>query len=517
MPAGRLEAASITPAGASRPAIEQAAHNHVVEVAKKRKRRQRTSKQAPEEPASTPLEAAPGDTLITGGVADILLKPLTPAASYRAGQSVFFDVVVARRKGVRAKQIRLEIAAAGVSVTGPKGVSTKTANDLTSVDVPLGTRQKLMLEVKVAAPLGPATQESRIAIRLREKEDGPVVGEGGLAFIVTDCATAYHRALGTLYASREAIYAEVLKQVSAADESLPGEWLFAPRKRSKREVDGSRRVLLPPRAECRWSVNTVDFSTRESKRLCKRWAIVDFGAPASVRSMPVIDEEAAANVVRRASIFVASRGAAGDFGKKGRLEWISRRILTDLRGYMQQSPHPAICTGVEVMTRYFVDNAVTLRKELDASSSSVETARRIAAQRLEALAMVLGREPEEPATTASLSLVTPANAAPDDMPPVLDLLGQAGRLLLTDGRRLRLEATARSADKLALLHDLLAEPGGLAHSEAVQPYLADALTSLEAAVYLEAVDARYAGVGAAIFGSISDIEKTHATSCGCAQ
>lgn len=517
MPSGNGQAEALASASMSSRSVEHAAKRNVVEVAKKRKRRQRTSKSTQEEPAPAPLEAAPGDTLITGSVADVLLKPLTPATSYRAGQSVFFDVVIARRKGVRAKEVRLEIAAAGVVVTGPKGVAAKTTDAVTAVEVPLGTRQKLLLELKIAAPETPATQESHIAIRLREKKDAPAAGEGRLTFAVADCATAYHRALGALYATREATYADLLKRVSEVDQSLPGDWLFAPRKRSKREVEASQHVLLPPRAECRWSVNTVDFSTRQSKRLCKRWEIVDPGAPVAGRAMPIIDEAAAASVVRRASSFVANRGAAGDFGKKGKLEWISRRILTDLRIYMQQTPHPAICTGVEVMTSYFVDNAVTLRKELDASTSAVEAARRIASQRLEALAMVLGKEPEEPATTASLSLITPANAAPADAPPTLDLLGQAGRLLLGDAERLRLEAMTRSEGKLTLLHELVSEPAGLTVPEATQPYLADALTALEAAVYLEAADVRYSGVGKAIFGSIADIEKTHAASCGCAQ
>ena len=517
MPAGGARAEALAASGKSPRAIEQAASSAVIEVAKKRKRRQRATKETQEEKAPAPLEAAPGDTLITGSVADVLLKPLTPAASYRAGQSVFFDVVVSRRKVVRAKQVRIEIAAAGVAVTGPKGVSTKTVDDTTIVDVPLGARQNLMLEVKVAALAVPAAKESRIAIRLREQKSGPLAGEGALAFAVADCATSYHQALAGLYAQHKAAYADILKHASEPDESLPGDWLFAPRKRSKRELEAGQRVLLPPRAECRWSVNTVDFSTRESKRLCKRWEIVDIAAPASGPAMPVVDEEAAVSVLRRASTFVTSREAAADFGKKGKLEWVSRRILTDLGVYMQQSPHPAICTGVEVMTSYFIDNATTLRKELDASANAVEAARRIASQRLESLALVLGKEPEEPATTASLSLITPASAATADAPAALELLGEAGRLLLGNAQRLQLEAATSREAKLALLHRLVTEPASLTLPEATRPYLADALSAIEAAVYLEAADARYSGVGEAIFGAISEIEKAHASSCGCSQ
>ncbi len=520
LPIGPVGAEAVSAGAHSARPIEQAARSGVVEVAKKRKRRMRSKAKTEPERPEIALTAGPGETLVTGTTAAALIKPLTPAASYRAGQSVFFEVVVARRKGARSKAVRLELAGTALTtvVTASKGVAVKTADAMTSVEVPLGPgRQTLMLEARIAAALPAATLASTLDIRLREKKDAAVDGEGKLEFAIADCATAYHRALGTLYASREATYAGVLKQASQPDETLPGEWLFAPRKRSKRELNAAANIQLPPRAECRWSVSTVDFSTRQSKRQCKRWEIVEIGAPMTGQAMPVIDEAEAADVLGRASRFVSSRAAASDFGKNGKLEWISRRILTDLRTYMQQSPHPAMCTGVQVMTEYFVDNAVSLRKEIDASSQAFETARRLAALRLKALAIVLGRAPEEPAETASLSLITPAHAGPVDGAAVAELMSETGRLLLTDTQRLRLEATSDSTGKLALLHSLLAETLGTPLPEAARPYVADALSALEAAVYLERADTRYAGIGAAIFGSIADIEKARAANCGCAE
>ncbi|MFO1169784.1 MAG: hypothetical protein U1E49_02310 [Hyphomicrobiaceae bacterium] len=520
LPIGPAEAEAVSVGAAPARSIEQAARADVVKVAKKRKRRARSKDQSEPETPDVALVAAPGETLVTGSTAAALIKPLTPAASYRAGQSVFFEVVVAKRKGARSRSVRLELMGTALTsvVTASKGVTVKTADAQTSVELPLGSgRQTFMLEVRIAAALPAATLASALDIRLRDKKDAAVDGEGKVSFAIADCATAYHRALGTLYASRETAYADALKRASQPDETLSGEWLFVPRKRAKREVEAAANIQLPPRAECRWSVSTVDFSTRQSKRQCKRWEIVEIGAPMTGQAMPVIDEAEAADVLARAGRFVASRGAASDFGKNGKLEWVSRRILTDLRTYMQQSPHPAICTGVDVMTEYFLDNAVSLRKEIDASSKAFEAARRLASLRLEALAMVLGRAPEEPAETASLALITPAHAGQVDGAAVGDLVSETGRLLLSDPQRLSLEAVSGSAGKLALLHSLFAEPSRPPIAEDARPYVADALSALEAAVTLETADARYEGIGTAIFGSIADIEKAHGASCGCAE
>lgn len=131
--------------------------------------------------------------------------------------------------------------------------------------------------------------------------------------------------------------------------------------------------------------------------------------------------------------------------------------------------------------------------------------------------MALGRAPEEPAETASLSLITPAHAGPVDGAAVTELVSETGRLLLSDAQRLSLEAASGSTGKLVLLHSLLAEPSRTTIPEAARPYVADALSALEAAVYLERADERYVGIGAAVFGSISDIEKAHGASCGCAE
>jgi hypothetical protein len=128
--------------------------------------------------------------------------------------------------------------------------------------------------------------------------------------------------------------------------------------------------------------------------------------------------------------------------------------------------------------------------------------------------MVLHKRPEEPAETASIALVSEANADIGDASDVDALIDEAGRLLLPDGIAFSPNGDAMS--KLRMLRDQLGDDVALGYPEMSRRHVMDALTSVEAAVYLEASSSRYAKVGEAIFGSIDAIGKAHGETCGCA-
>jgi hypothetical protein len=496
----------------------------IVDIAAKRKRKVRKARKAPAGEAAVPqLLPGPDDRLVATDMAEALIKPLTPAESYSSGQSLFFEIVVRRRQGARAKSIAMEIGGDGVTfnVTVPKGVTVKKSGAAVVLTVPLsrGSSQILALEARLTGPGEAASSQSpmsQLRLVLHGDKQAAKSVAAVLKFPITDCATAYHRALGGIHAGRRATFAETVRSASLAEASLPGKWLFPPRKLAKADLQPKTAVLTPARRECRWAVETVSFATRKTERLCKRWQLVEVASITPGPRIPEVDEAEAARLNKQATGLIESRGSISAFGKSGKLEWISKRILTDLARYLQQEPHPALCSGVDVMTAYFVDNSVTLRKELVASAERLMAARRIAGTRLAALAMVLGREPEAPAETASLSLITPAIAAPEAAPDSGRLLAEAGRLLLTEPERLALAASSRPMAMLSTLRQQLGEDPGGGKPTAALPYIADALTAIEAVAYLEAAEARYQQVGEAIFGTISAIEKAHGETCTCA-
>lgn len=503
---------------------QQLTTRDVIEVAKKSSRKTRKSRAAETEDASAPRWVpGPDDKLVTGDAAEALIKPLTPAASYRSGQSVFFEIRVRRRKGARAKTAGLELGGAGVTVaaTAPNGVTVKTSNGKVVLTFPLTRGSGVVINVEArlvgaAQTASPQSPVSQLRLALHAGKEPTKTTDAVLSFPLADCATAYHRALGDLYVGRQAAFADIVRSASRADESLPGAWLFPPRKLSNAELQPKQAVLLPPRRECRWAVETVSFSTRKSERLCKRWELVEVAVDQQGPRIPEVDEVIAARLNKLAFAAIQNRGGIAAFGKSGKLEWVSKRILADLKGYLQQGLHPALCTGVDVMTAYFHDHSVTLRKELAASTESLGAARQIAATRLQALAMVLGRQSELPAETASLSLIAPANAVSENGQTSDRLIAEAGRLLLTDQERGVLAASGGPMAMLSKLRAQLGEDAGHGKPAEVLPYLADALTAVEAAAYLEATDTRYQRIDEAIFGTISAIEKAHGRTCDCA-
>ncbi len=493
----------------------------VVEVAKKRKRKTRAPREA-EESEAPAFKPGPDDRLIVADGVQILIKPLTPAETYRAGQSVFLSVTVGRRKGARAKaaSIRLYGDATGVKTAEVKGVSARTKEAQTVLTVPLtGSGQSFAMELQLLEPAtAPGAAQSLVSqlhIALSTDAKDAKVSEAILEFPLADCSTAYHQALGRLYAERQSGLDTAVKAAALEDDSLPGDWLFPPRKLNKAELEPQLAVVAPPRRECRWAIETVSFSTKKHDRLCKKWELVEVASLPSGPKMPLVDEARAQAINKRAGVFIASRAAASYFGKSGKLEWISKRIVTDMKNYMQQEPHPALCAGTDVMTSYFVDNAVSLRKELTASDEALIEARQIARTRLAALEFLIGKPLEEPAETASISLVSAAQAAPvADIGGSAQLIGEASRMLLSEPLSSVVAAEPLSFAKLRLLRDSLATATG--RPEAEQRAIADVLTALEAAAYLEAAAERYARVGDTIFGSISSINKAHGESCTCA-
>lgn len=513
-------AASVQPDAVKRQLVVR----DIVDIAVKRKRKAR---RAPaEEAAAPPLLPGPDDRLVASDTAEALIKPLTPAASYSIGQSVFFEIAVRRRQGARAKSVAMEIGGDGVTVdvTVPKGVTVTKSGGAVVLTLPLsrGSRQTLAVEARLSGPgeiVSSPPPVSQLRVVLHSDKEAAKSVAAMLTFPIADCATAYHRALGGIHAGRQATFAEAVRSASLADASLPGTWLFAPRKLAKTDLQPKTAVLLPARRECRWALETVSFSTRKTERVCKRWQLVEVALSPPGPRIPEVDEAEAARLNKQVAGLIANRAGIPAFGKSGKLEWISKRILTDLARYLQQEPHPALCSGVDVMTAYFVDNSVTLRRDLVASAESLKSARRIASTRLAALAMVLGREPELPAETASLSLITPANAAGADEPGAARLIADAGRLLLTGSDRLSLaEVSGHGGTKamLKVLQEKLGNASDQGKPAAALPYIADALTAVEAVAYLEDAEVRYQKVGEAIFGTISAIEKAHGETCTCA-
>lgn len=493
----------------------------VVEVAKKRRRKGQARREAKEaEPQD--FQPGPDDRLVVADGVQILIKPLTPAETYRAGQSIFLLMTVGRRKGARARAatIRLYGDTKFVRAAEAKGLSAKTKAAQTVLTVPLGgSRQSFAIELQLGQQaMAPGTQQSLVSqlhIALSTDAKDARISESIVAFPLADCSTAYHQALGRLYAERQSGLDTAVKAAAVEDESLPGNWLFAPRKLSKAELEPPLAVVAPPRRECRWAIETVSFSTKKHERLCKKWELVEVATPPRGPKIPIVDEARAQAINERAGVFIESRTAARAFGKSGKLEWISKRIVTDMKSYMQQEPHPALCAGTDVMTSYFVDNAVTLRKELTTSDEALIEARQIAQTRLAALEFLIGKSPEDPAETASISLVSAAQAASvADVGGSAELIGELSRMLLFEPLSSVVAAEPLRFAKLRQLRDGVATL--TARPEAEQRAIADALTAVEAAVYLEAAAERYARVGDAIFGSISSISKAHGETCTCA-
>jgi hypothetical protein len=328
------------------------------------------------------------------------------------------------------------------------------------------------------------------------------------------CATAYHASLEVLRAKRGDSLAQAVTVLKAPDVSLPGRWLYAqslfPNTKKTRPIEVERTCLERTKVAGRLRCTKYDEPAAPQ-------------IPAELTISPAPNAEEM-RIFRAFNDLVEGRGGVPEVGNNGRYFWLAQRAASDLKLYISQPAHPALCAGGKDFAEFYANSMKSLQKRIDEVTDLSKKARALAFARV-ADASIQSSTPSTapgtaPNTGSDAKPETPAPARPADAPLVV-LIADAVRPVLPASAvaDVAAETTPLAALRRAKAALVAAQVEAQAAEDA-KPRdrilgSARAIRMLEAAAYGEIYVERYKKFTADVISFPQQIIATHAAACTC--
>ncbi|HRK17499.1 MAG TPA: hypothetical protein PK970_00955 [Hyphomicrobiaceae bacterium] len=238
--------------------------------------------------------------------------------------------------------------------------------------------------------------------------------------------------------------------------------------------------------------------------------------------------------VRALQDFVTRRGAVSEVGENGRLGWHAQRLSQDLRAYITQPPHPALCSGGREVSEFYGSQLAPLEKRQQDVRSLVETVRLRARDRVVALTTMAAQAPQPVSSTNQVSTAAVVSTAVastrDDVSGAAagktarDYLRSALAVVLTPEQNedvageLTVFAAMRRAKTFLLDRQdekVFGERRDAVPAAVGGEALGRALLAIEVLAYAEFLDARYDLLRQSVLATPGDIRKAHEATCSC--
>jgi hypothetical protein len=350
------------------------------------------------------------------------------------------------------------------------------------------------------------------------------------------CSAVYHEALDSVRTGRSPVLLNLHKALRTPNPDLPGRWLFAA------QVFGKPKPAPKPERVC---AEMKDL--KGGKQKCVRFEMKQPEAPPPeivIKGQPSADD---LRLLRLTHDFVMAKGALPDVGNNGKYNFLVQRIAQDVRLYVGQSPHPALCAGSGELTSFYSDQLGPVKRRMDDITLAAKQLKEAAARRTrevaltemrlydKAIASALTAAETAAKLAASQPVETPA-AAPTPPPPLpskpadaaavadylitstLSLIGEAVRPLLKAEAATEVAAEgpplkALGKAQAAVLDPTRARDGVPAE---VRDAALTALRMIEAHTYGELHVERYLQLDVVLFGALKEVRAAQAKSCTCA-
>ena len=466
---------------------------------------EKADQQSPTEtpPTTTAALPAPKKELVAGGVR-ARLKLSGAGVRFSAGTPAFAEITltnITNRKLANA-EIILETELAEIrDVTGKKIKSEdRGASRVATVSgLRKGKSRKMSVELLLRADTASDIQDSmnRLRITLR-----PAGGNGDasdstiVVWPVADCASDFYAHMVAIREMNSDRMGKALKAAWRRNRERPGRWLFSPpvTRSAKRKCRRWRRYWDPRRGRYR--------------HRCTSYRRV---AATSAPGVKISKEERA--LYRFAARFVRSRARDPKLASDQHFGWISQKVATDLRGYLKQDKHPAICTGTISFVSYYDERMEDLGKRADVFAGHLATARKLALEKIAAIRNEIKAEPGgHPGWGAEpLSVL-----APDETRTLQELVAD---LVDLTGDRASVDDIKQAPSPFAALkiaHKAISQEGFKSLSRKTRRTIRHVLSLIEAADYIGSVGHHYAELDQSIIGSLDALKSAHSQHCTCA-
>ena len=339
------------------------------------------------------------------------------------------------------------------------------------------------------------------------------------------CSAAYHAALSEIRNVKGDALAGAVTALRASDPVLPGNWiysraLFAKTTRQAGLIDQDRTCTDRLKVAGRWRcLRFADAATPTEPEL---------PSELDITPQPSNDE---LRVLKAVADLVSGRGSVPDVGNNGRYTWLSQRATSDLRLYISQPPHPALCSGATEIVEFYDTALKPLQKRIDDVGELVKKARLQSAIRVLAIAAENIAPPAEQSHTDP-ALATKIQADVTQQSEASKVSEMAKQPLVT------MTADAvRSVLTVADVDVMLKETSALAALQRAKPALilaqveaqkgddqarrdrvlavGRAVRMIEAAAYTEVYAERYAKFAVTVLTLPRELQSVHARTCKC--
>jgi hypothetical protein len=239
-------------------------------------------------------------------------------------------------------------------------------------------------------------------------------------------------------------------------------------------------------------------------------------AELAVTPLPSTEE---LRIIKLLNDLVEGRGGVPEVGNNGRYYWMSQRAASDLKTYMSQPAHPALCSGGKDFAEYYAQTLGPLQKRIGDVTDMAKKARALAVARVkEATAPEAASEPSSTQDGAKPAPVASPIAA--DATLITLVAEAAGAVVLASAKAaIAAETTPLAAlrrAKPALIAAQVAADSGDESKRRDRVLAAGrAVRMLEAAAYGDIYVERYKSFSANVLSMPQAIKAAHTQACTC--
>lgn len=397
-----------------------------------------------------------------------------------AGSGAFAQLTLSTestaKRGVDAEVIVEAAAGQAVSITGAS-VSDEDGRPARKAKIEglrKGRNRLVLVEVKLPQS---DSESSKVKIVLRPLSNTASSGAdkesaAEIVWAVRDCAGSYAGALQQIRQNEALRATEIWKEATRAESDLPRKWLF----QAKTERRSRRRRRSEP----------------------------EVTASSPVKNQREIYSEAAKFI---------SAGRDPALNRDSNLGWVLGKVASDLDTYLSQPAKPAICTGGPGLADYYERRLAALTKHGERLSGLASDAKTMAQGKVESAFRAARDLSEETAgwggvtPVAAKAMAIKADTLTGMTASLAELAGLSGELVAKIG------SAPDAYEALKIVHEEGLGTDGL--PELVRNEIRSALSAIEAAARIDAVNGRHSGVQTAFMGRVAGIREAHATHCVC--
>jgi hypothetical protein len=322
------------------------------------------------------------------------------------------------------------------------------------------------------------------------------------------CSAAFHSAMGEVLAKQGESLGGAVAAMRAPDATLPGSWLYAqslfPVKKNKLpavERPCAERVKVAGRMRC---VRYED------------GALADVPSELTIAPLPSTEE---LRIIRLLNDLVEGRGGVPEVGNNGRYYWMSQRAASDLKMYMSQPSHPALCSGGKDFAEFYAQTLGPLQKRIGDVGELAKKARALAVARVkEATGADAASEPSSPqdgAKPAPVALPVGADAT------LMTLVAEAAGAVVPASAKAEIAAETtplaalRRAKPALIAAQVAADSGDDPKLRELVLAAGRAVRMLEAAAYGDIYVERYKRFSVDVLQTPQAIKAAHTKACTC--